>query len=79
MLLVNALRRLPFMQRRALALHYLCDLSLEQIAAETRTSVGTVKCGWSTSSPAGVRYVDGWRWLDWVLHGAPAGMGTAAT
>jgi RNA polymerase sigma-70 factor (ECF subfamily) len=42
-LLVRALRQLPFAQRRALALHYLCDLSLEQIAAETEASLGTVK------------------------------------
>jgi RNA polymerase sigma-70 factor (ECF subfamily) len=40
---VAALRRLPDAQRRALALHYLCDLSVEAVAAETGVSVGTVK------------------------------------
>jgi RNA polymerase sigma-70 factor, ECF subfamily len=42
-LLVTALRRLPANQRQALALHYLYDLSVEQIAAETNVAVGTVK------------------------------------
>jgi RNA polymerase sigma-70 factor, ECF subfamily len=40
---VFALRQLPDAQRRALALHYLCDLSVEAVAAETGVSVGTVK------------------------------------
>ena len=38
-----ALRTLPDAQRRALALHYLCDLSVESVAAETGVSTGTVK------------------------------------
>jgi len=42
-LLVEALRRLPANHRRALALHYLYDLSIEQIVAETGASAGTVK------------------------------------
>ena len=42
-LLIGALKRLPFAQRRALALHYLCDLSIDAIALETGTSAGTVK------------------------------------
>jgi RNA polymerase sigma-70 factor (ECF subfamily) len=41
--IVAALRRLPDTQRRALALHYLCDLSVEAVAAETGVSTGTVK------------------------------------
>jgi RNA polymerase sigma-70 factor (ECF subfamily) len=41
--IVAALRTLPEVQRRALALHYLCDLSVEAVAAETNTSIGTVK------------------------------------
>ena len=41
--LVAALRRLPDAQRRALVLHHLCDLSVEQVAAETGAPVGTVK------------------------------------
>ncbi|MGW0663726.1 SigE family RNA polymerase sigma factor [Streptodolium elevatio] len=41
--LVAALRELPPRQRRTLTLHYLCDLTVEQIAAETDTSAGTVK------------------------------------
>jgi RNA polymerase sigma-70 factor (ECF subfamily) len=40
---VAALRRLPPNQRRALALHYLCDLPVEVVASETEVSVGTVK------------------------------------
>jgi RNA polymerase sigma-70 factor, ECF subfamily len=41
--LVTALRKLSPAQRRALTLHYLLDLSLADIAAETGASVGTVK------------------------------------
>ncbi|MEU2712202.1 SigE family RNA polymerase sigma factor [Streptomyces sp. NPDC007205] len=41
--LVAALRCLPEVQRNAIVLHHLCDLSVEQIAAETGVAVGTVK------------------------------------
>ncbi|SNT64084.1 RNA polymerase sigma-70 factor, ECF subfamily [Asanoa hainanensis] len=41
--LVAALRGLPANHRRALALHYLCDLSVEQISAETGAGASTVK------------------------------------
>ncbi|MGA4866045.1 SigE family RNA polymerase sigma factor [Streptomyces lavendulocolor] len=41
--LVAALRRLPDRQRRVAVLHYVCDLSVEQVAAETGISSGTVK------------------------------------
>ena len=41
--IVAALRQLPEAQRRALALHYLCDLSVEAVAEETGVSTGTVK------------------------------------
>ncbi|WP_331446759.1 SigE family RNA polymerase sigma factor [Streptomyces xanthochromogenes] len=41
--LVAALRRLPETQRTAIVLHHLCDLSVEQIAAETGKASGTVK------------------------------------
>ncbi|MFI6288727.1 SigE family RNA polymerase sigma factor [Streptomyces sp. NPDC051018] len=43
MVLVEALRQLPEAQRRAVVLHHLCDLSVEQIAAETGAPEGTVK------------------------------------
>jgi RNA polymerase sigma-70 factor (ECF subfamily) len=42
-LLVAALRKLPAKQRQALALYYLYDLPIEQIAAETHVPAGTVK------------------------------------
>lgn len=42
-LLISALRELPHTQRQALALHYLFDLPIEQIAAETGVAAGTVK------------------------------------
>lgn len=42
-LIVVGLRRLPDAQRRALALHYLCDLSVDAVAEETGVSAGTVK------------------------------------
>jgi RNA polymerase sigma-70 factor (ECF subfamily) len=41
-LLTTALRRLPARLRQAVALHYLFDLSVAQIAAETGAPVGTV-------------------------------------
>ncbi|GGT34848.1 SigE family RNA polymerase sigma factor [Streptomyces purpureus] len=41
--LVSALRTLPERQRRVAVLHYVCDLTVEQIAAETGVSAGTVK------------------------------------
>ncbi|MFC7275148.1 SigE family RNA polymerase sigma factor [Paractinoplanes rhizophilus] len=42
-LLVGAMRTLPLIHRRALALHYLLDRSVAEIAAETGVSTGTVK------------------------------------
>ncbi|MFJ8821347.1 SigE family RNA polymerase sigma factor [Streptomyces sp. NPDC102467] len=41
--LVEALRGLSAQQRRVVALHYICDLSVEQVAGETGLSTGTVK------------------------------------
>jgi len=41
--LVDALRKLPADQRRALVLYHLCDQSVAQIAAETGLPEGTVK------------------------------------
>jgi RNA polymerase sigma-70 factor (ECF subfamily) len=40
---VEALRKLPAEQRRALVLYHLCDLTIDQIAAETDAPAGTVK------------------------------------
>lgn len=41
--LVRALRQIPAEQRRAVVLHYLCDLSVAQVATETGAPEGTVK------------------------------------
>jgi DNA-directed RNA polymerase specialized sigma24 family protein len=41
--LVVALRRLPAAQREAIALHYLADLPVHEVAATVGASVGTVK------------------------------------
>ncbi|MFG2722331.1 SigE family RNA polymerase sigma factor [Streptomyces sp. NPDC048416] len=41
--LVEALRTLSDRQRRVAVLHYVCDLSVEQVAHETGISPGTVK------------------------------------
>ena len=38
-----ALRRIPDEMREAVVLHYIADLSVEQIATETGTPSGTVK------------------------------------
>jgi RNA polymerase sigma-70 factor (ECF subfamily) len=40
---IEALKRLPEAQRRALVLHHLCDLPVEAVAAEVGSPVGTVK------------------------------------
>ena len=40
---VDALRKVPAEQRRALVLYHLCDLTVDQIAAETGVPTGTVK------------------------------------
>ncbi|ARP71062.1 SigE family RNA polymerase sigma factor [Streptomyces pluripotens] len=41
--LVTALRELPRPQRLAMVLYHVCDLSVDQIAAETGSPAGTVK------------------------------------
>ena len=41
--LVEALRQVPAEQRRAIVLHYVCDLTVAQIAEETGVPAGTVK------------------------------------
>ncbi|MBF9067419.1 SigE family RNA polymerase sigma factor [Streptacidiphilus fuscans] len=43
LMLVAALRDLPEAQRSAMVLHHMCDLSVEQVAAETGASVSAVK------------------------------------
>ncbi len=42
-LLTTALRKVPPAQRRTLVLHYLMDMPIADIAAETGMSVGTIK------------------------------------
>ncbi|MPZ94771.1 MAG: SigE family RNA polymerase sigma factor [Propionibacteriales bacterium] len=41
--LVAALKQLPEEQRRAIVLHHLCDLSVDEVARETEAPSGTVK------------------------------------
>jgi RNA polymerase sigma-70 factor, ECF subfamily len=43
LIFTEALRKVPAEQRRAIVLFYLCDLTLEQVAAETGVPAGTVK------------------------------------
>ncbi|MFI6151291.1 SigE family RNA polymerase sigma factor [Kitasatospora sp. NPDC051170] len=43
LVLIAALRDLPEAQRSALVLHHMCDLSVEQVAAETGVTVSAVK------------------------------------
>ena len=52
-LLVQAMRTLPVAHRNALALHYLLDRSIADIAAETGASTGTVK-SWLSRGRAGL-------------------------
>jgi RNA polymerase sigma-70 factor (ECF subfamily) len=52
-LLVRAMQTLPVAHRRALALYYLLDRSVGEIAAETGASTGTVK-SWLSRGRAGL-------------------------
>jgi RNA polymerase sigma-70 factor (ECF subfamily) len=52
-LLVRAMRTLPVTHRRALALHYLLDRSVGEIAAEAGVATGTVK-SWLSRGRAGL-------------------------
>ena len=54
-LLTDALRRLPPRQRQAVALHYLLDRSVHEIAIELGTGEGTVKSWLSRGRAALVR------------------------
>jgi RNA polymerase sigma-70 factor, ECF subfamily len=65
--LVRALRTLPEAQRRALVLFHIADLSVEEIAHETQSPVGTVKARLSRGRAA----------LATLLTEAPPGSATA--
>jgi RNA polymerase sigma-70 factor (ECF subfamily) len=41
--LMAAMRRLPMAQREAIALHYLADLPIHEVAAATGAPIGTIK------------------------------------
>src|SRR6266699_2024616 len=59
--LVSGLRTLPERQRTVLVLHYMCDLSVDQIAAELRCPAGSVKSWLSRGRTAladAVRVID---------------------
>jgi RNA polymerase sigma-70 factor (ECF subfamily) len=56
--LLRALRRLPFEQREALALHYLADLPVEAVAVRVGSPVGTVKARLSRGRAALARLLD---------------------
>jgi RNA polymerase sigma-70 factor (ECF subfamily) len=57
--LTAALRRLPEAQRHAIVLFYLCDRSVEQVAAETGAPVGTVKARLSRGRAALAKSLSG--------------------
>lgn len=58
LVLLTALRRLPFAQREALVLHYLADLPVEVIAARVGSPVGTVKARLARGRDALARLLD---------------------
>ncbi|MFH8792303.1 SigE family RNA polymerase sigma factor [Streptomyces sp. NPDC017941] len=68
--LVEALRRIPDAQRLAIVLHHLCDLSVEQVAAETGAPTGTVKARLARGRAALARHLTTDE--DDVLGAAPA-------
>jgi RNA polymerase sigma-70 factor, ECF subfamily len=53
----DALRRVPAEQRRALVLYHLCDMTVDQIAAETGVRSGTVKARLARGRAALVPYL----------------------
>jgi RNA polymerase sigma-70 factor (ECF subfamily) len=55
--LIDALRKLPAEQRRAVVLYHLCDRSVAEIAAETGAPVGTVKARLARGRAALAPYV----------------------
>lgn len=55
--LVAALRKLPEMQRRAIVLHYLCDLPVAEVAEETGVPEGTVKARLARGRATLARYL----------------------
>ncbi len=59
--LVSGLRTLPERQRTVLVLHYMCDMTIDQIAAELGCPAGSVKSWLSrgrTALAAAVRIVE---------------------
>lgn len=56
--LVTALRKIPVEQRRAIVLHHLVGLSVEEVAHETGAPVGTVKARLSRGRKALEPHVD---------------------
>ncbi|RJK94187.1 SigE family RNA polymerase sigma factor [Vallicoccus soli] len=75
--LAAALRLLPAEQRRAVVLHHLCDLSVEQVAAETGAPTGTVKARLSRGRAALAAHLaqDDGLGDDDALGGGPRGAG----
>ncbi|MEV8156545.1 sigma-70 family RNA polymerase sigma factor [Streptomyces fradiae] len=53
-----ALRRMPARQRQCAALYYVCDLTVDRIAAETGLSAGSVKTHLSRARAKLARYLD---------------------
>jgi RNA polymerase sigma-70 factor (ECF subfamily) len=56
--LLAALKRLPFAQREALALHYFADLPVEEIAVRVGSPTGTVKARLSRGRDALAKLLD---------------------
>jgi RNA polymerase sigma-70 factor, ECF subfamily len=54
---VEALRKVPSEQRRALVLYHVCELTVDQIAAETGVRAGTVKARLARGRAALVPYL----------------------
>ncbi|WP_240677426.1 SigE family RNA polymerase sigma factor [Actinacidiphila soli] len=57
--LVAALRKIPEEQRRVVVLHYLCDLPVAEVAAQTGAPVGTVKVRLARARASLARHLTG--------------------
>jgi RNA polymerase sigma-70 factor (ECF subfamily) len=72
--LIEALRKLPAEQRRAVVLYHLCDRSVAEIAADTEAPVGTVKARLARGRAALAPYL-----RDSARPAGSAGSGRGAT
>ncbi|MFG2000854.1 SigE family RNA polymerase sigma factor [Spirillospora sp. NPDC048911] len=71
--LISALKRIPAPQRRAIVLHHLVGLSVQEIADEVGAPAGTVKARLARGRRALAPYIDEFADDDVTVHGEVPG------